>query len=59
MTLFILIAIAFYGVALLCFLVPTHIGTVNNDAWVTAGLLAWVLDVATGGYVVNRTARAA
>lgn len=47
-----LIAVLFLAVSLVCNLVPTVVLGVDGIGWLTAGLLAWALDVLLGGYLV-------
>lgn len=44
-------ALVCFILALLCLIIPTTIANANWPTWLMAGLIAWVLDALTGGYV--------
>lgn len=52
MRIFLLLAVIFFAIALVCTLVPTVVLTIGWAGWLTGGLLAWALDALLGGYVI-------
>lgn len=57
MRILMIVAIALLIVALICFAVPTSVATDGGFFWLTAGLIAWAVDVLVGGYAVVPTGR--
>lgn len=51
MRLLLLLAVVFFVIALVCFLVPTAVAGASGLAWLTGGLLTWALDALLGGWV--------